>query len=869
MLLLGGALAHAQVPGPRRTVSAVRVEQPPAVDGVLDDAAWKQASFTTDLVQKEPEQGLPATLRTEVAFVYDGDALYVGARMFSDSPADIETVMTRRDESGVAERLIISLDTWHDRRTAYSFAVTAAGQRVDWFHPSDAEYDRDFSFNPVWQARTSLTGGGWVAELRIPFSQLRFNDGDEQVWGLNLNRYVPRRNEDDFWVVVPRHVTGWSSWFGELTGVRGVRPSRRLELLPYVAGDWQLNSGRNPRAGTPFDSRRDWAGRVGGDAKVGLGPNLTLDATVNPDFGQLEADPAVVNLTAFETVFDERRPFFTEGSPLFAGNGPTYFYSRRIGASPRLLGDLQSQQDFVEAPRASTLWGAGKLTGRLASGLSVGALAAVTGQSFADVYDFDTAAEGRVKLEPFTGYGVVRVQQELGDGASVVGAMLTGVNRSVTPTGQAQSLAFNLPQQAYTASADASFRLGAGGQYALSAYAGGSRVSGSPEAMARLQRSSARYFQRPDQTYVRVDPEATSLSGYTAGATLERVSGRHWLWSVGGYAESPGFELNDVGSLQTADDLQADLSLTYRDTEPGRWLRGLETTLGLYNNWNYGGVRQSTSLSSTASATFPNFWTGAVTASYFPRALSDVLTRGGPLMQTGQGVDFIAELDNAFSATTRWNLNAKAWRYETGSHGYVLGGSLGVQPTSRLRLSVEPGLSRYTEEPQYVATVDGGGAETYGRRYVFGAVDRNELFARLRVDFFVTPDLSVELYAEPFAASGRYSRFGELARARSRTLLYYGDENVTHEDGRLRVVDGSGAAFEVDDPDFNLRSLRSNLVVRWEFRPGSTFFFVWQQDRSTEQALGRVLEPSALGNSFSAPGSHTFAVKLAWWLPVD
>ncbi|MCP3139298.1 DUF5916 domain-containing protein [Pyxidicoccus xibeiensis] len=869
MLLLGTALAHAQVPGPRRTVSAVRVERPPELDGVLDDAAWRQATFTTDLVQKEPDQGLPATLRTEVAFVYDEDALYVGARMFSDSPADIEAVMTRRDESGVAERLILSFDTWLDRRTAYSFAVTAAGQRVDWYHPVDEEFERDSSFNPVWQARTRLTGEGWVAELRIPFSQLRFNAAEEQVWGLNINRYVPRRNEDDFWVVVPRHVTGWASWFGELQGIRGVRPSRRLELLPYVAGDWLLNAGLNPRAGTPFDSRRDWSGRVGGDAKVGLGPNFTLDATVNPDFGQLEADPAVVNLSAFETFFEERRPFFTEGSQLFTGSGPQYFYSRRIGASPRLLGDLESQRDFVEAPRASTLWGAGKLTGRLASGLSLGGLAAVTGSSFADTYDFDTAQTGRVKLEPFTGYGVMRVQQELGGGASVVGATLTGVHRAIRSGGAEADLDGNLPRQAYTAGADASFRLGEGGQYALTAYAGGSHVSGSREAMERLQRSSARYYQRPDQTYVRVDPEATSLSGYTAGATLERVSGRHWLWSVGGYAESPGFELNDAGSLQTADDLNADLSLTYRDTEPGPLLRGLEATLALSNNWNYGGVRQTTSLSSTVGLTFPNFWTASVTGTYLPRALSDVLTRGGPLMQTGQGMTFLGSLENAFSATTRWSLEGEVWRYETGSHGYVLGGSLSVQPNRRLRLAVEPGLSSFTEEPQYVATVGGGREQTFGRRYVFGAVDRRELFARLRADFFVTPNLSVELYAEPFASSGKYRRFGELLQPRGRALLRYPEDGITRADGRLRVVDAAGESFEVDDPDFNLRSLRSNLVVRWEFRPGSTLFFVWQQDRSNEEALGTVLEPSALGNTFSAPGSHTFAVKLSWWIPVD
>lgn len=854
-------------------MAAVRVEQPPGLDGVLDDAAWAQATFTTDLIQKEPDQGLPATLRTEVAFVYDDEALYVGARMFSHSPADIETVMTRRDDSGAAERLIISLDTWRDRRTAYSFAVTAAGQRVDWFHPSDNEFDRDLSYSPVWQARTRLTGEGWVAEVRIPFSQLRFTDAEEQVWGLNLNRYIPRRNEDDFWVPVPRHVTGWASWFGDLTGVRGVRPSRRLELLPYVAGDWLVNSGRNPRAGTPYDSRRDWAGRVGGDLKMGLGPNFTLDATVNPDFGQVEADPAVVNLSAFETFFEERRPFFTEGSQLFSTGvtGPTWFYSRRIGAAPRLLGDLRAQRDYVEAPRASTLWGAGKLTGRMASGLSLGGLVAVTGDSFADIYDFDTTEYGQVQLEPFTGYGVVRVQQELGEGGSVVGFTTTGVNRGISTgrPGLSESLVFNLPEQAYTAAVDASLRLGPGGAYSLTAYAGGSHVRGTPEAMLRLQRSSARYYQRPDQTYVALDPEAESLTGYTAGASLSRVSGKHWLWSVGGYLESPGFEINDVGRLETADDLTSDLSLTFRDTEPGAWLRGFEATLGLASNWNFGGVRQTTQLFATLNTTFPNFWQGSMTATYLPRALSDTLTRGGPLMQTGQGVDVSLNLDNSYSETTRWNLNGSVWRNETGSRGFTLGGRLSVQPWRRLKLSAEPGLQYFTEEPQYVATVEGGRAETFGRRYIFGAVERRELFTRLRADLFLTPELSVELYAEPFASSGSYGRFGELSGARSRTLIRYGDENVTREGTRLRLVDPEGAAFEVFNPDFNLRSLRSNLVVRWEFRPGSTLFFVWQQDRSNEQAVGRALEPAALGSSFTAPGSHTFAVKLSWWLPVD
>jgi hypothetical protein len=347
------------------------------------------------------------------------------------------------------------------------------------------------------------------------------------------------------------------------------------------------------------------------------------------------------------------------------------------------------------------------------------------------------------------------------------------------------------------------------------------------------------------------------------------VSGRHWLWSTGGYLESPGFEINDVGRLETSDDLTANASLAYRDTEPGPWLRGFKALVGGVNNWNFGGVRTSSSLFLELEATLPNFWSGSLVASYLPRSLSDTLTRGGPLMQTGQGVDLTFNLDNAYTETTRWNLSASAWRNETGSRGFTLGGKLSVQPLTRLRLSVEPGLSRFTEEPQYVASVDGGRPETFGRRYVFGAVARRELYTRLRADLFLTPELSVELYAEPFASSGAYSRFGELARARERSLLRFQDENVTRNEGRVWLVDEAGAVFDVPDPDFNLRSLRSNLVVRWEFRLGSTLFFVWQQDRANEQALGRALEPSALGNSFSAPGAHTFAVKLSWWLPVD
>jgi len=860
-LLLVSPSTRAQEPAPvagSPRLEALRVEKGPVLDGVLDDAVWKGATFTGGFFQKEPVQGEPASLRTEVAFVYDADALYVGARMFSDKPEDIETVMTRRDESGSAERLIISLDTYRDRRTAYSFAVTAAGVRVDWYHPQDHEFVRDSSYNPVWEARTTQTSDGWVAELRIPFSQLRFDGADAQVWGLNLNRYIPRRNEDDFWVVVPRDVTAWSSRFGELTGIRGVAPSRRIELLPYVAGNLEASSGANPRAGTPFESRRPFAGRAGLDAKVGLGPNLTLDATVNPDFGQVDADPAQVNLSAYELFLQERRPFFTEGSQLFnSGNGPTYFYSRRIGGAPRRT----ASADFVEAPQVSTLWGAAKLTGRLSSGLSLGALGAFTGDAYADTYDFDTREQGRVKLDSRTGYGVLRAQQELGDGGSVVGATLTTLYRDI---GAGEGLTGSLGREAYTGGADFRLRL-LDGEYFFSGYAGGSLVRGSPEALTRLQRSSARFFQRPDQRYVRVDPEATSLSGYTVGTKLERVSGEHWLWNARVGAKSPGFELNDVGQLFSADDLDVAAGLRYRETTPGRFLRSWDVGLSTASNWNYGLTRQFSTLQLTGNATFPNFWSGNVRVMYLPRSLSDSATRGGPLMRTEQGVDTSFSLSNGYGETTRWNVNGGAWAFELGSQGGYVGASLTLQPGRRLRLGLEPTATVYTEAIQYVDTQEGGRAETFGRRYIFGAVQRREVALRLRANLFLTPDLSLEAYAEPFASSGSFSGFGELGRAGDLGLRRY-DAVARLEDGGLELLDGD-TRLRLDDPDFNLRSFRGNVVLRWEWRLGSTLFVVWQQNRATGSARGNPLAPRFLGDALTAPGGHTFALKLSWWFP--
>ncbi|OFW28332.1 MAG: hypothetical protein A3G76_02900 [Acidobacteria bacterium RIFCSPLOWO2_12_FULL_65_11] len=566
--------AHAQstLENGRKRAEAVRVPTDSIrLDGRLDDPDWQRVSPLTNFVQKQPDEGAPPTHRMDVRFVYDDVALYVGARMYSDAP--LQAPMGRRDTGRQqAEHLIVSLDTYLDRRTASSFGVTAAGVRIDHFFASDDDGDDDSGFDPVWQARTTVDSEGWMAELWIPFSQLRFNDRSPQVWGLNVQRWIPSRNEEVFWAPVPRTEERCASLFGDLHGIDGIRPTRRLELLPFISSDARVVGDRDPN--DPFTSGANMAGRVGLDLKMGLGSSLTLAATVNPDFGQVEADPAVVNLSAFETFFGERRPFFVEGSQLLTGNVNNYFYSRRIGAAP----PGQASGDFVDAPSTSTILGAAKLTGRLASGTSVGMLTAVTAQETAQTFTAP-ATFGSVRVAPWTTYGVARVQQEFGPPGSVVGLMATTVHRRL---GTANPLSARLTRNALTFSGDSIVRL-VDGEYEARFNAGLSYVGGDPAAIDRLQRSSARYFQRRDATYVQYDPLRTSLAGTKAGASIERRRGRHWLWDANVQIESPEFETNDLGRTSSSDGIGTGGRLQYRETVPGRWFRDYEISIGSGN----------------------------------------------------------------------------------------------------------------------------------------------------------------------------------------------------------------------------------------------------------------------------------------------
>jgi hypothetical protein len=860
-VVAGDAGQDAPTAAERKRASATRVESGTIrVDGRLDEKVWFNATAITDFIQKEPQQGAAPTDEMEVRFAYDGSAFYVGARMWARNAKEIQAPLGRRDNTDQAEHIVIALDTFLDRRTSVVLGVTAAGVRLDRYHGTDTEETFDAGFDLVWGTRTSIDSDGWSAEIWIPFTQLRFNPEDDLTWGLNVQRFRPSINEEDTWVLIPRTVRAWASRFGELQGVSDVRPARRIELLPYVAATSTLYG--DAAGNNPFRQGANPGGRVGADAKIGIGPNLTLDATINPDFGQVEADPAEVNLTAFETRFTERRPFFLEGSPLFNIGHPNFYYSRRVGTRP--IGPATA--DYVEYPPFASILGAAKLTGRLPSKTSIGFLAAATAEESADIADAALGEERSVRVAPRAYYGVGRLLQEFGTNASTAGVFASLVHRDFQDVDPLADL-YSRNAAAFAGNTLLRFK---GGQYEFRAAAGGSIVTGTEAAMTRVQRSSAHFAQRPDRDYAVLDPTLTKLPGWTVQADFNRTGGRHWLWGTSTKADSVNFETNDFAVLNGADGLLISGNLTYRETQPGRRFRGYAFTLSASNDSTLRLLRQEGTVRGQMNLTWANFWTTNVSVTRNLPQMSASLTRGGPLMARGPGWTTQIGVGNRAASQTRLTATATAASNDDGASIRRITGSVSFRPGPRWQVSAEPFYDRVTEPQQYATTLPEGRAQTYGSRYVFGFIDRSTVSTKFRMGFTVKPDMNLDVYAEPFAASGHYYDYGELLEPRSRLRLKYGTEGTTlvvNEDGS-QTVTADGSTFTLRNRDFNTLSFRSNVVLRWEWRPGSTLFVVWQQSLSDTAILGDYVNIGDMFRSVSAPGPNLFVVKTTFWLPI-
>ena len=851
--------------GSPKSAQAIRlVGRAPRIDGALDEPVWATATPIADFLEKVPVEGAEPKFKTEVRILYDNEALYVGARLFRPDPSNIPTPITRRDGTSNAEQLILSFDTYLDRRTAYSFGITSGGVRSDFYHGQDSQTDRQFEYDPIWSAKAKVDEQGWTAELRIPFSQLRFG-AQNQAWGLEIERSIPDQNMDLYWVMIPRanDQSGWSSFFGRLTGIEQINSARGIELVPFTAGDLTLRSNVDPK--NPFDQK--FVARAGADLKAGIGSNLTLDATVNPDFGQVEADPAEVNLSAFETVFEEKRPFFVEGNEILTGRAqsflgrPTYFYTRRIGASPH--GDIGG--DFIDLPRNTTILGAAKVTGRLPSRLSMGALASITAREYARGFDSATGLITRLPVEAPAQFGVLRLQQEVGTQQSTVGMVLTGVRRSLGAAGGLDTL---LGKSAVTGGVDWRLRFEQG-KYELTGWAGFSQFDGASRALDRLQRSSARYYQRPDADYLDYRPLRTGLSGYTASVRADKNAGKLTLWGIQVGVKSPGFELNDIGQQGRADAIDFNADLQLRDAKPNRTFRYFQVGHAVFGQWDFGGERQFLAVNQSWQLVFNNFWSVQLRGNYRTPAMSNALTRGGPYMATPSSGSVGVSLNGNPSAATTWSLSGSYLRDGLKGSAFTTSAGVRVRPAAQWEASLTPRYGRSTTARQYVATLPGGPIGTFGSRYLFAFIDQSTLSAQFRLNYAFTPNLTVQGYAEPFAASGRYYNFGELAQPRRSDLRTFGSAAGTSIGrvgaGRYQVVDGP-ASFTFARPDFNVLSFRSNLVVRWEFLPGSTLFVIWQQDRNNTLFAGDRVGLGSLWDATTAPGDNFVAVKLSYWI---
>ena len=842
-------------------LTAARVEDELMdIDGRADEAAWSTAQVASDFVQFEPVEGAPASERTEARVLYGSDALFVFLKAWESRPEQIVGQLTRRDQGSHSDILGVVIDSYFDRRTAFQFAVNPVGVKHDVYHFDDTS--EDSGWDAVWNVGTSIDADGWSAEFRIPYSQLRFRDGARQTWGINFIRRIARHQEMAVWAPSTRSEGAIVSRFGELRGLRDIDTPGRMEVLPYTLAGAERGPGDTD---DPFYRTTDPIGAVGADLKYGVTSDLTLDVTINPDFGQVEADPAQVNLSALETFLPERRPFFVEGSSIFnfslaLGDGDgaveSLFYSRRIGRAPQ--GDVDIADDaYSDEDDRTTIYGAWKLSGKTAGGWSIGALHAVTAEERAIVAP---AAGPRYHeaVEPLSNYGVLRISKDFRDGRSAVGLIGTGARRDADV-----AEALELRTEAYAGGLDFRHRFGSD-HWQLSGYLIGSRVSGSSDAIDRTQRSAARYFQRPDAEHLTYDPNRTSLTGASANVGISKIAGGFWRVGTGMQTRTPGFEVNDLGFLNEADYTTHWGWLGYHRSTPVGPFRRLNVNLNAFHSWSYGGDRIGTGGNVNANLQLHNFWNAWGGVNHDLEALDPGTLRGGPIFRREAQTNFWGGLGTDSRKAVQVNVSTFGnVRPESDSWQLNVSPNVRIRPSGRATFSVGAFVNRRIDDRQWVAKV-----ETDRQRYLFGRIDQTTVGATLRADYAFTPTLSVQLYAQPFVSAGSYDRFKQVAdptadryddRFTGITVRADGDEYLTD-------LDGDAVEESFDDPDFNVRQFRSNAVLRWEYRPGSTLYVVWSQGRDDSPDAGAFDLSRDVRGLFDTHPTNVLMVKLSYWL---
>lgn len=850
------------------------------INGIIDEPGWDVVEWAGDFIENQPDENTPPSQKTKFKIAYDQKYLYVAYRCYDTEPDKIEKRLSRRD-GFAGDRITLILDTYHDKRTAFSFTITAAGVKGDEFVSQNGD-NWDSSWNPIWYAASNIDNEGWTAEIKIPLSQVKFGKSKEQVWGLQVNRLFFRKAERSVWQRIPRDAPGFISEFGELHGLINIEAQKQLEIQPFAVTQFDTYP---EEKGNPFRDGEDFKLNGGLDAKIGITNDLTLDLTVNPDFGQVEADPAAIALDGFQIFFREQRPFFVENKNIFdyrfANNQDNLFYSRRIGRSPQ--GSISGiDNEFIDKPTNTTILGAAKFSGKTKDGWSIGVLESVTSREIAKIED-ENGNKREAIVEPLTNYMVGRVQKDFNQRNSFIGGIITATNRNLGDTfdideddpntdetsevaGTRENNLNLLRKSAYTAGLD--FRHNwKDRKYFIEGNIVASHVEGSEESIEKTQNSLTHLFQRVDADHVELDPNRTSLTGTGGKLTGGKSGGGNWRYEAGVFWRSPELELNDIGFLRQADDIRQFANLRYLFLKPTKFYRRANVRFSQSSAFDFEGNYNRIQYVLGGNIDYQNNWWTEVEMIHKPRIFTNTVLRGGPRWRFSQeniGVLFFGSDQRKKFNFTVGHVNSWTTDNNFSFRRYVL--RLRYQPFNAFSMSLNPEFVENPNKTQYVTDVDFNGTP----RYITAKINQQTLSASIRLNYSINPNLTIQYYGQPFISRGRYTDFNYVTNAVAKNLdervTLYDQDQISFADDEYSVDEDrdGNVDYTISDPDFAFVQFRSNLVLRWEYIPGSEIFLVWSQgitgDGNPSDDLFRSLDNQILNQQ----PDNTFLIKATY-----
>ncbi|MBK7626663.1 MAG: hypothetical protein IPJ16_05585 [Bacteroidales bacterium] len=851
----------------KRTYQTAYTTTIPNIDGLIEDECWNLVEWSSNFIQTHPAENKPPSQETAFKILYDNDNLYIFIRAFDNEPEKISRIMSRRDNFS-GDMVFVDIDSYFDKQTDFLFAASASGAKSDAAVSQNGQNEDD-SWNPIWYLETSIDDKGWCAEMKIPLSQLRFGKKEAQIWGLEVTRNIYRIQERSQWQFIPKGSPGRVHLFGELHGINNIKPKHQVEIMPYAVARTERFEKVD---GDPFNTGKLSKLSAGIDGKVAITNDFTLDFSVNPDFGQVEADPSEVNLTAFESYFSERRPFFVEGKNIFEFMpnqsivihnmySDNLFYSRRIGRYPHNYPSTGSNE-FVRMPESTTILGAMKISGKTKKGLSVGILESVTAMEEALIDN--EGSRRKETVEPLTNYFTGRIQQDFNKGETTVGGIITAVNRDISSA----TLDY-LHSAAYVGGIDFRHNWKERTWY-LAGNAEFSSVRGKPEALINTQTSSARYFQRPDADYLSVDSSITSLPGYGTSLKFGKSSQKKIQFETSLTLRSPGLEFNDIGYMRYSDVIHHGTWIAYYIRNPFAIFNNFYLNTNYWMYWNFSGTLLSTHTNVNFNSQFKNRWRLNGNFNRQSENISTTLLRGGPAMILPGSQSFNLNIGSDPSKKFSFfigNYHGSGDAKSSSGHEYY--SSINIRPLNSISVSFEPGYGIQKSEMQYVNMLQVNGNPLY----LFGKLDQKTLSFTFRVNYTVNPELSLEYYGQPFISAGKYSAFKKITDVqadvfRERYHSFTTDEieyDATNNGYSVDMNNDNTYDFSFGNPDFNFRQFRSNLVVRWEYLPGSTIYLVWSQGRTSTDSNGMFSYGNDMKDLFKITPRNVFLLKFSYW----